>query len=524
MNTRVHITQSREAFEVITRATDALVNLAKPTYGPSSGKIVIDKVTHKTVLDDGVQIARDLELPDPSENAILRVIREAATKTSARAGDGTTSALIMVQAILHEVARLGKFHGRKVELELRAGLEDFQRQILKDTKTVDTQEELEKVAMISFDNPEIAHLIAGLFKKLGKEATITLEKSPTLDTYAETAEGVAINTGYISPYMVNNPETMECKLSKPHILITNYRLMEGADLDPIMNLMAQAKKKNLVVLAENVEESALSMLVLNLPNVARPDPENPGRLMRGNFPNCAINIPKTEDSLRTQMLEDIALLTGATVFSREKGRDVTTATLEDLGTADRFIAGRESSLIIEPGGVKKDIAMAVTALRLNIKNEKSENKKAGYIDRLNLYTNSVATIKVGAPTEYEQKALMRKVENVKNSVGAAYKNGVVCGGGLGLARIKTSSSILNNALQKPQKQLLENMGIDKPIPLAKGEAYNAVTEQIGQFMAVGVMDPVDVLIAGVESAVSIASLLLTTEGIIAEAPEHLKQE
>jgi len=524
MNTHVSIKQSRETFEVVLSATDKLVNLVKPTYGPASGKVIIDKLTHKIVVDDGVQVARDLELSDPAENAVLRVIREIATKTSKRAGDGTCGALIMYQAILHEVARMGKFHGRRVEIELKKGLEDFQEQIIKNTKEVDTLEELEKVAMVSFDNPEIAKLVAGLYKKLGKEATITLETSPTLDTYAETSEGVAINTGYVSPYMVNNPETMECKFNKPNILITNYRLMEGADLDPIMNLMAKAKKKNLVVIAENVEESALSLLVLNLPNVARPDPKNPGQLIRGNFPNCVINIPKVDDIQRTQMLEDIALLTGATVFSREKGRNVTSAELEDLGTADRFIGGRETSLIIEPGGNKVDIATAITTLRMNIENEKDERKKAGYIDRLNLYTNSVATIKVGAPTEYEQKALMRKVENVKNSVGSAYKSGVVCGGGLGLARINTSSPILNQALQKPHRQLLENMGIDRDIPLAKGEAYNAVTEQIGPYMEVGVMDPVEVLLAGVESAVSIASLLLTTEGIIAECPEKLNQE
>jgi len=522
MNTKVHITESREAFEVITRATDKACNLVKPTYGPAAGKVIIDKLTHKQLLDDGVQIIRDFELPDPAENAVVRVIREAATKTSARAGDGTTSALIMLQAIIHEVVRGGKFSGREVENELKKGLEDFQRQILKDTKKIDTLEELEKVALISFDNPEIAKLIAGLYKKLGREATITLEKSPTLDTYAETNDGVALKTGYISPYMVNTPEKMECIFKNPHILITNYRLMEAADLEPIVHLMAKAGKRNLVVLAENVEESALSLLVLNLPSVARQTPE--GGLVRGTFPNCAINIPKVEDKLRTQMLEDIALLTGATVFSREKGRDVKNATLKDLGTADRFIAGRESSLIIDPGGKKKDIAMAITALRLNIKNEKVENKKAGYIDRLNLYTNSVATIKVGAPTDYEQKALMRKVENVKNSVGSAYKSGVVCGGGLGLSRIKTSSPILNNALQKPHKQLLENMGINKLLPLAKGEAYNAVTEQIGPYMDVGVVDPVEVLLAGVESAVSIGSLLLNTQGIIAEVPEKLNQE
>jgi len=373
MNTNVKIVESREAFEVVQRATDKLVNLAKPTFGPSSGKIIIDKLTHKQLLDDGVQVARDFELPDPAENAVVRVIREAATKTSARAGDGTTSALIMLQAIIHEVMRMGKFHGRKVELELRKGLEDFQRQIIKDTDLIDSQEDLEKVAMISFDNEEIAKLIAGLYKKIGKEGTITLEKSPTLDTYAETSEGVKLQSGYISPYMVNNPEKMECEFKNPHILITNYRLMESADLDPIFNLMAEANKRNIVVIAENVEESALSLLVINSPNVARQGED--GRMVRGTFPNCAVNIPKVEDSLRTQMLEDIALLTGATVFSREKGRNVQNATLKDLGTADKFIASRDISLIIGPGGVKKDIKRAIAALERNIKAEKVENKK-----------------------------------------------------------------------------------------------------------------------------------------------------
>lgn len=524
MNTTVSIKEQRETFDVIVKATDKACNLVKPTYGPASGKIVIDKLTHKIVVDDGVQTMRDLEFSDPAENAILRNIREVATKTSNRAGDGTCGALLMVQAIVHEVARMGKFHGRRVELELKKGLTEFREQILKNVKEIDSLEDLRKVAMVSFDNEEIADLISGLYKKYGKELTINLEKSPTLDTYAEASDGVKLGTGYISPYMVNKPEEMECVFEKPLILITDYRLMEAADLEPIMNLMAKEEKTKLVIIAENVEETALSLLVLNLPNVARPDPKNPGKLVRGTFPACAISIPKTDVAIRTQLLEDIGLLTGATVFSVEKGRDLKNITIEDLGTAKKFVAGAESTLIIEPGGDKADIASAIRAIRNNIENEKVENRKQGYIDRLNLFTNSVASVYVGAPTDTEQKALMRKVENVKNSVGSAYKSGVVCGGGIGLMRIKTSSPILNSALQRPHKQLLENMGIDRDIPLVKGEAYNVVTEQIGPYMEVGVMEPVEVLLAGVESAVSISNILCTIKGIIAECPEKLNQE
>lgn len=509
MNTEHHIVADK-TFSTIKSAVNKMVDMIRPTFGPASNKVIIDKRMYRMVVDDGVQIARDFELNDPVENSVVKLVREVLVKTNDRAGDGTTGAAIMLQAIINEAARKTKMDGRKIELELRRGLEEVKTHLQKNAKHIKTKEELKKVALVSFDNEEIAEMIADLYFKLGKDALITIDKSPTLATTFEITEGVSIGTGFISPYMVNNPERLESVLDKPYILITDYRITENSDLMPIMEKMAAKNVKNLVVIAENVEHQALATLVINLPQVMNPQTRKPG-----TFPSIAIALPKVED--RDVLLEDLALLTGAKVFSFAKGDKLENVEISDLGRAEKFICHREESIIVSPGGKKVDIAMAITTLRSSIESETNEKHKRNLQYRLGMFTNALAVIRVGAATENEQKALKYKVEDCVNAVRSAFQHGVVCGAGLALSRIKTSSPILNEALKYPARQLRENMGLDEEQDLKVDEALNVVTGQTGKFMEVGVMDPVDVLLAGVESAVSIATILLTSSGMIVEA-------
>jgi len=512
MNPTEHIIKNKqeEVFQIIRSAVDKLVDTIRPTFGPASNKVIIDKIPYRMAVDDGVQIARDFELNDPCENAVVKIIRETAIRTNDRVGDGTTGALIMLQAIINEVSRKSKWSGRKIELELKRGLEDVKKHLQKEAVQINSKEDLKKVALISFDDAEIAEMIADLYHKLGKDGVITIDKSPTMDTTVETSDGIKLNTGYISPYMVTNPQRMETEIDKPHILITDYRLTEANDILPLMNKMAKEGKGNLVVIAENVEHHALSTMVINLPHVMNPQTNQPGKFM-----SVAVPVPKNIDD-RKVFLEDLALMTGAKMFTESKGDKLENAEISDLGKAKKFICRREESIIVSPSGEKGAVATAISSLRVALDSEKDPKKKETLLKRLGLFTNTLAVIKVGAPTENEQKALKYKVEDTIHAVQSAYRHGVVCGAGIGLSRIKTKSPILNEALQYPSRQLRENMGMEDEIELKDGEAINVVTGKKGPFMQVGVADPADVLLAGVESAVSIASILLTSTGMIVE--------
>ena len=509
-----------KTFNTIQSAVNKMVDFIRPTLGPAGNKVIIDKMLYKMVVDDGVQIARDFELEDPAENAVVKVIREAAIKTNDRVGDGTTGSLIILQAIINEVARRTKRDSHKIVAELKKGSEEVKTQLLKQKRDIKTKEDLMRVAMIAFDNEAIANLIADLYWKIGKDGIVTIEKSPTMDTYVEISEGTKIERGYISPYMMNNAERMECILENPYVLLTDYRLLEANDLFPIMNKMMSEGKRGLVVMAENVEEQALATMVINLPQVMNPQT---GKL--GTFPAVAINLPKVDE--RSIFLEDMAILTGATVVSANKGDKLDKADTSVLGRCDKFISKREESIIVGPKGKKSDISKIVSDLRKGIESEKDEKRKKDLIYRLGRFTNSIGVIKVGAPTDNEQKGLKYKVEDTVNAVKSAYQSGVVKGAGLSLAGIKTSSPILNEALQYPRRQLLDNMGADEELSWPKDMARNLMTGKFGNYFEIGVIDPLDVVVAGVESAISIASVLLTSSGILAETkkkPDHVEKQ
>lgn len=506
MTNKVQVIQ-KDTFDVIKSAVDKTVDLIKPTFGPASNKVIISKLTHGFVLDDGVQIARDLELENPAENAVLKVIRETAIKTNDRVGDGTTGALILLQAIISEVSKSNNFNGRAIEQDLKKGAEECKKQIEEMSEPVETREDLFKVAMISFDDEKIAKLIADAWYDLGKDGVLTVDKSQTMETYVDLADGIDIKSGYLSPYMITNAQRMESLIEKPYILITDYRLTEVKDVLEIMNKLLEQKITSLVIIADNVEQSALATLVVNK--------------MQGKFNSVAIATPRGKNSVN---LEDIALMTGAKLFSEKKGDKLESATIEDLGRADRFICREKESIIVGPRGDKEKTESAINDLTTAAQNEPDETKRKEIESRVARFKNKIGVIKVGAATENEANALKYKVEDAVNATQSAFKGGVVAGGGVTLTRLKTSSKTLNEALKVPFRQLLDNTGIKLDHELQDNEAYNAVTMKSGNWKEVGVMDPANVLKAQIQSAVSIAGLLVTTKGMIVERPKHLKEE
>ena len=516
MNQNSEITLSyNQTFPTVLSATNKMVDFIKPTYGPAGNKVIIRKFAYRMVVDDGVQAARDFELSDPSEQSVVELIREVPIRTSDRAKDSTTGSLIMLQAIINEVDKTGNWNGRSVSLELEAGLKESSEALRKMARPIKTKADIRKVALISYDNPLVADMMADLYDKLGPDGKITVDRSPTMDITSEIAEGITIDKGYISPYMITNASRMETVFEKPYILITDYRLTEANDILPVLNLMAGKGYQNLVIIAENVEQHALATMVVNLPHIMNPQTGKPGVLH-----SVAITAPSGEH--RKVTLEDIALMVGGKVFTESKGDKLENAKIEDLGRAERIIVRREESVIVGPKGKKADIAMAITELRASIDAEKEPRKKQELEDRLVRFTGKVAVIKVGAPTENDQKAIKYKVENAVNAVKNALKGGVVPGGGAALASIETSSEIFNQVLKAPRKELLVNMGIrNTHMELKDGEAFNVITGEKGDMFKVGVMDPVESLIAGLESAVSIAGLLVTSKRMIVE---HAKAE
>ena len=504
-----HVISTKNTFDIIESAVKQMAALIKPTYGPASNKVIIDKQTHKIVVDDGVQIARDMALDDPAENAVVRVVRETAISTNNRQKDGTTGAIILLDAIIDIVSKKTHVNGRKIERELKQGLLEVKEQLKTRATNIETREDLKKVAMTAFDNEEIATMVADLYFDLGKEAIITLEKSDTMETVVEKVDGVELKSGYISPYMSNNHENMTAVLEDAHILLTDYRITEEKELLPLMNKMAKEDKKRLVIIADNVEQNALSTLIINLPHVMNPQTKQPG-----SFSSVAIAIPKVKN--KVAFLEDLAVLTGARVFSEKKGDLVANAELDDLGTAKKVVVSEDKTIIVEPGGDKKAIKEAIQTLESIIGATTKKKTLEELENRLAFFTSKTAVIKVGAPTENEQKALKYKVEDAVNSVKSAYNHGVVAGSGIALAQLETSSPILNEALKYPARQLRENMGLDEAPEFEENQVENVVTGEVGNFLDVGVVDPVETLLAGVESAVSIASLLITSPGILVE--------
>lgn len=444
-----------KAYEVILSTVDKLASLVKPTFGPAGNKVIIGKGPNVSVLDDGVQIAKDLELEDEAENYVLKVIREVAVKTNERVGDGTTGSLIMLQAILKE-AFTGQLTPREIVKDLATGLVEAVEAIKEQSRAIKTKEDLERVARISFDNPEVAKLLADIIFEIGEDGLIDVQASQGASVESEIVQGFKVHQGYVSPYMAN--ESDKCVIEDAVVLVSDKAFYNNQEIVPIMEKVLASGKTNLVIFCKAFEGEALSTAIINR--------------LKGSFKTLAVE-------LQGSQLDDIALLTGATHCLAE-----TKIELTDLGSAKRIVSRLEDTVIIDGGGDKDKIAETIADLK---KNEMNARQVANL-------TSSVAIIKVGAKTESEAKALLFKIEDASNAIKVAYKGGVVPGAGTTLAGLTTSSDILNKALKYPRNQLEENLGTFE--------------------MTQDIIDPTEVVIAGIESAVSIASLLLTVRGII----------
>lgn len=470
----------QEVKDIIFKATNALVDFVSPTYGPASNKIIMQSGRMIQAIDDGVETSRHFELSDECENAVVRLIQEVAEKTNQRVGDGTTSSLILLQALMKEIKE-DKRPAREVIKELTLGVEDFNKQITKLARKIKTKKDLKQVAYISFNNDKIAEIIAETLFELGPEGIVSIEESKSLETVHSIVKGLQFPRGYASSYFINNPDKAECVLEKPYILVTDREIYDPKELVPIMNKAIAGGNRQVVIVADDVRGEALGTLVINFVKGI------------GLFP--AVKAPYYSND-KYDFLEDLAELTGANFKVAHTNKKLEDLELEDLGTAERIVITKDSTTIV--GGNGKGLEDHLKKLSAVAETIDSDLKRDKIKERVAKLTSGVAVIKVGGTTENEMRALRYKVEDSVNATKIAYKEGVVKGAGVTLGEIKTSSEILNRALKYPHRQLLENLEVES---LEVGEE---------------IIDPVAVLIAGVESAVSIVSLLINTKGILVD--------
>lgn len=471
---------------LIFEATDKLCDFVKHTYGPAQNKIIIQHGNRQEIMDDGVSAARAFELPDEFENSIVTLIKEVAEKTNARVGDGTTSSLIMLQAIMKALKEDTR-PSREIIKELQDGLEDFKKQITERAKQINTEEELKQVAYISFNNEKIAEVIAKIFFELGHDGIVTIEESRSMETTHNVVKGLQFPRGFTSSYFINNAERAECVLENPYILVTDREIYDINDLKPLLE-KALKSGRQVLVLADDVRGEALGMLVVTF--------------LKTGYLAPAVKAPYYSND-KYEFLMDVAELTGANFVVANMNKELKDLELTDLGVAERVVINKDSTTII--GGQGKGLEEYARKMQATIDSTDSDLKKDKMKERLAKLTSGVAVIKVGGATENEMKALRYKVEDAVNATRVAFKSGVVKGAGTTLSEVITSSPILNSALQVPNKVLLGNLEVDK---LEVGE---------------DIVDPVSVLIAGVESAISIVSLLISTKGIIVDKNEPIKE-
>ena len=510
---------------------DKLANTVKITLGPKGRNVVLDKgFGSPTITNDGVTIAKEIELEDKTENLGAEIVKEVAEKTNDMAGDGTTTAILLAQAIIAE--GLKNVTAGTNPLAIKKGIEKACQAIISElkkmSKQISSKEEIAQVATISAEDKELGNLIAEVIEEIGKDGVITVEESKTFGLQKEIVKGLQFDRGYISPYMVTKPERMEAEFEDPYILITDKKITSLQEILPILEKIAQTGKKELVIIAEDIEGDALATLVVNK--------------LRGIFNALAIKAPGFGDR-KKEILEDIAVVTGGKVISEEVGLKLDKIEMEMLGNARKVVATKENTTIIEGKGAKEDIDAKISQIKNELKNTTSEFDKEKLQERLAKLAGGVAVIKVGAATEVEQKARQHKTEDALAATRAAAEEGIVPGGGVALLRalvvlgqIETNDSdekigidILKRALQEPIRQIAQNAGKDGSVIAAevlKAEGnfgYNAATDTFGDLIQFGIVDPTKVVRSALENAVSAASMLLTTEAVVVEKPEEKKE-
>ncbi len=528
------IIYKEDARKALKAGLDKVANAVKVTMGPKGRNVVLGQsFGSPTITNDGVSIAKEIELEDAMENIGAEIIKEVASKTNDVAGDGTTASVVLTQAIATE--GLKNVAAGANPLALRKGIVKGKDAIVLSlkamSKTISSREEISQVATISAQDTQMGDLIAEVMMEVGKDGVITVEESKTFGLSKEIVKGLQFDRGYISPYMVSNSEKMEAVLEDPYILITDKKISSLQEILPLLEKIIKTGKKELVIIADDVDGDALTTLIVNR--------------LRGMFTALAIKAPGFGDS-KKQMLQDIAIVTGGKVISQEVGMKLETAELDMLGHARRVIATKENTTIVEGKGEKSLIEQRVFGLRKEIENATSGFDKDKLQERLAKLAGGVGVLKVGAATEVEQKAKQHKLEDALNATRAAIEEGIVPGGGVALLRalqsletIKlegdeaTGVNILKRALEEPIRQIAENAGIDGAVVVAKvkesfGAAqdkgnenfgFNAQTMVYEDLIKAGVVDPTKVVRTALENAVSAASMLLTTEAVVAELPK-----
>jgi len=514
-----------EARRALERGVNALANAVKVTLGPKGRNVVLDKkFGAPTITNDGVTIARDIELEDAFENMGAQLVKEVATKTNDVAGDGTTTATLLAQAMIREGLR--NVAAGANPMIIKKGIEKaviaLVEEIKKNAKKVETREAIAQVASISAADEEIGNLIAEAMEKVGKDGVITVEESKTMGTNLDVVEGMQFDRGYISPYMVTDTEKMESVLNNPLILITDRKIGAINDLLPVLEKVVQ-QGKELLIIAEDVEGEALATLVVNR--------------LRGTFRAVAVKAPGFGDR-RKAMLEDIAILTGGTVISEELGRKLDSVTIEDLGTARQVRVSKEETTVVDGAGSAEAIKGRVAQIKVQIEDTTSDFDREKLQERLAKLAGGVAVIQVGAATEVELKEKKLRIEDALNATRAAVEEGIVAGGGTTLVDIlpvldtvklegdaQTGVDIVRRAITEPVRQIAFNAGaegsvvVENVLKAGKGIGFNALSGQYVDMIAAGIVDPAKVTRSALQNASSIAALVLTTECLVADKPE-----
>lgn len=513
------------------RGIDKLADAVRVTLGPKGRAVVLEKsygspiVTH-----DGVTIAKEIELEDKLENIGAKMIKEAASKTADVAGDGTTTSTLLTKVFIGEgLKRLASgFDAVAVKEGIELAKIEVEKALKGIAEPTNTSEKIAQVATISARDPKIGSLIAEVIEKVGKDGVVTVEQSQTLGTSSEVVEGLQFDRGYISQYMMSNPERMEAVIENPYILVTDKKISSISELVPILEKVVQSGKKELVIIADDIEGEALATLILNK--------------IRGVFNVLAVKAPGFGDRRKDQ-LQDIASVTGASFVSDELGKKLDSVELSDLGSAHRVVANKDNTVIVGGKGDKAAIEARVAQLRVQLANTTSDFDKEKLQERLGKLSGGVAIIKVGAVTEVEQKEAQHRVEDAVAATKAAIAEGIVPGGGVALIRAATSVKkliesddkknlgrlaglqIVHEGLLAPLRQIAENAGFDAGVVLDKvmtgsGDyGFNAASGEYGSLLSMGIIDPLKVVRTAFENAVSIAGIFLITECVVADLPE-----
>ncbi len=518
-----------KAREELKNGVDALADAVKVTLGPKGRNVIIEKkfgAPHIT--KDGVTVAREIELEDPFQNMGAQLVKEVASKTGDQAGDGTTTATVLAQSIIN--TGLKNVTAGANPMDLKRGIDKAVSKVVENIKAQaqevdDDMDKIENVARISANNDEeIGRLIAEAMHKVKKEGVITVEEAKGTETSVDVVEGMQFDRGYISPYFVTNAEKMECEMESPYILLYDKKISNLKDMLPILESAAQSGKP-LLIIAEDVDNEALATLVVNR--------------LRGSLKICAVKAPGFGDR-RKAMLEDIAILTGGTVISEEKGMQLSQATIADLGTAEKVTVDKDNTTIVNGAGNKEAINARIAQIKGQIENTTSNYDKEKLHERLAKLAGGVAVLYIGAPSEVEMKEKKDRVDDALSATRAAIAEGIVPGGGVAYIRCipalnelkganddeETGIAIIRRAIEEPLRQIVANAGVEGAVILQKlkestGDyGYNARTDEFENFFETGVIDPAKVTRVALENAASIAGMFLTTECVIADKKEE----